>query len=238
MTIRLRLSPGGAALAHAALALGGFTLGVTEFASMGVLPLFSADLGVGAPTAGEAISAYALGVVVGAPLLALAGARLSRRALLLALLAGIAACNLLSAAAPSFGALLVFRFLSGQPFEEAQHLPAPQLPSIDNTPAGAHPVDLKHVLRQIEPDYSDLLHLPLPRHDVPRRHPGEPGQMGGRPHHYVTRGIVGWTVRRLRVALGVAQERLAFDYGRRHSGPRSRPLCDRRPAAARVGSGP
>ena len=57
----------------------------------------------------------AIGVVVGAPLLAVGGARLSRRTMLIALMAWVAVANLLSAAAPPFGWLLFFRFLSGLP---------------------------------------------------------------------------------------------------------------------------
>ena len=102
-------------LAHAALALGGFALGTAEFATMSILPLFSHDLGVGIPEGGRAISAYALGVVVGAPLLAVMGARTSRRTMLILLMAWFAVGNLLSAAAPSFGWLLLFRFASGLP---------------------------------------------------------------------------------------------------------------------------
>ena len=98
-----------------ALALGGFGIGTTEFASMGVLPDIAGDLGVSIPTAGHAITAYALGVVVGAPLFAVLGARLPRKGLLLVLMAAIGLGNLLSAAAPSFGLLVVARFLSGLP---------------------------------------------------------------------------------------------------------------------------
>ncbi len=101
--------------AHIALALGGFAIGTTEFATMSILPLFSRDLGVSIPTGAQAISAYAIGVVVGAPLLAMLGARASRRTMLLLLLGWIALGNLLSAAAPSFGWLLAFRFVSGLP---------------------------------------------------------------------------------------------------------------------------
>lgn len=98
-----------------ALALGGFGIGTTEFASMGVLPDIAGDLGVSIPTAGHAITAYALGVVVGAPLFAVLGARLPRKGLLLVLMAAIGLGNLLSAAAPSFGWLVLARFLSGLP---------------------------------------------------------------------------------------------------------------------------
>ncbi len=104
-----------AGLVLAALALGGFAIGTAEFASMSLLPYFAASLGVDAPTAGHAISAYALGVVVGAPVIAVGAARLPRRIILVALMAVFAIGNLLSALSPSFGWLLVFRFLAGLP---------------------------------------------------------------------------------------------------------------------------
>jgi len=104
-----------AGLVLAALALGGFAIGTAEFASMSLLPYFAASLGVDAPTAGHAISAYALGVVVGAPVIAVAAARLPRRIILVALMAVFTIGNLLSALSPSFGWMLVFRFLTGLP---------------------------------------------------------------------------------------------------------------------------
>ena len=103
------------ALVLAALALGGFAIGTTEFASMSLLPYFAKSLGVDAPTAGHAISAYALGVVVGAPVIAVGAARMPRRLILVALMAVFAVGNLLSALSPSFGWMLVFRFFSGLP---------------------------------------------------------------------------------------------------------------------------
>ena len=102
-------------LALAALAVGGFGIGTTEFATMGVLPDVSGDLGVSIPDGGHLVSAYALGVVVGAPLLAVLGARLPRKMLLLALLAAFVVGNGLSALAPTFGTLLLARFASGLP---------------------------------------------------------------------------------------------------------------------------
>ncbi len=99
----------------AALALGGFTIGTTEFASMSLLPYFAADLGVDEPTAGHAISAYALGVVVGAPVLAVAAARLPRRIILVWLMVLFAIGNGLSGLSPTFGWMVVFRFLAGLP---------------------------------------------------------------------------------------------------------------------------
>ncbi len=103
------------ALVFFALAMGGFAIGTAEFASMSLLPYFSQGLGVDEPTAGHVISAYAMGVVVGAPLLAIAAARLSRRTLLLLLMTLFAVGNAMSALAPSFEAMLLFRFLSGLP---------------------------------------------------------------------------------------------------------------------------
>lgn len=101
--------------AHAALAFGGFAFGTAGFAAMGILPLFVRDLHLTVPEGGRVVSAYALGVVVGALPLAVLGARASRRTTLLLLMACFAAGNLLSAAAPGFDALLASRFLSGLP---------------------------------------------------------------------------------------------------------------------------
>ncbi|MBH0237908.1 MFS transporter [Methylobrevis albus] len=98
-----------------ALALGTFCIGTTEFASMGMIQLFTADLGIDLPTATHAITAYAIGVVVGAPALTLAAARWNRRSLLLALIAVFVLGNILSAFAASIGGLAVARFVSGLP---------------------------------------------------------------------------------------------------------------------------
>jgi MFS transporter, DHA1 family, inner membrane transport protein len=98
-----------------ALAVGGFAIGTTEFATMSMLPLFAQGLGIDAPTAGHAISAYALGVVVGAPVITVLGARLPRRALLLMLMAMFTVFNGLTGLSPSYHWMLVFRFLSGLP---------------------------------------------------------------------------------------------------------------------------
>ncbi|SIQ00110.1 MFS transporter [Bosea sp. TND4EK4] len=103
------------ALVLFALAMGGFAIGTTEFASMSLLPYFSVGLGIDEPTAGHVISIYALGVVVGAPLIAVLAARISRRTLLIALMSVFALGNGLSALAPSYHWMLAFRFLSGLP---------------------------------------------------------------------------------------------------------------------------
>ncbi len=102
-------------LVHFALALGGFAIGTAEFATMSLLPFFSRGLAIDEPTAGHVISAYALGVVVGAPLLAVLAARMSRRTLLIVLMALFAIANGASALAPTYETMLVFRFLSGLP---------------------------------------------------------------------------------------------------------------------------
>jgi DHA1 family inner membrane transport protein len=101
--------------AELALAIGAFAIGTGEFAAMGFLPSVADGLGVTIPEAGRSISAYALGVVVGAPLIAVLGAKLSRRALLLVLMSLFAAGNLASALAPNFVSLLGLRFASGLP---------------------------------------------------------------------------------------------------------------------------
>src|SRR3954451_7731128 len=102
-------------LALIALALGAFAIGTTEFVAMGLLPEIARGVGISIPTGGHVISAYALGVVVGAPVLAGLGARFPRRTLLLALMAAFAVGNLLSALAPTYGTLMVARFFAGLP---------------------------------------------------------------------------------------------------------------------------
>jgi len=102
-------------LVHFALAVGGFAIGTTEFATMSLLPYFAHDLGISAPTAGHAISAYALGVVLGAPLIAVLATRLARRSLLIGLMLVFALANGLTGLAPSYHAMLALRFLSGLP---------------------------------------------------------------------------------------------------------------------------
>ncbi|WP_337692347.1 MFS transporter [Nocardioides cynanchi] len=102
-------------LATLALAMGGFAIGTTEFMVMGLLPQIADGVAVDIPTAGHLISAYALGVVVGAPILAVSGARLPRRALLVALMTTYAVANALSALAGSYDLLLLARFLDGVP---------------------------------------------------------------------------------------------------------------------------
>ncbi len=97
------------------LALGGFAIGTTEFATMSLLPYFAKDLGIDEPTAGHVISIYALGVVVGAPLLVFFSSWLSRRVLRQALMVVFALAHILCAFAPSYGWMMLFRFMSGLP---------------------------------------------------------------------------------------------------------------------------
>lgn len=98
-----------------ALACGGFGIGTGEFAIMGLLPDVAATFQVTTPQAGYVISAYAMGVVVGAPLIAIAGAKASRRSLLLILMSVFTVGNLASALAPDFLSFTVLRFLTGLP---------------------------------------------------------------------------------------------------------------------------
>jgi len=109
------LSTGRIALVISALALGSFAIGTTEFAAMSLLPFYAADFDVTEPVAAHAVSAYALGVVVGAPVLALFGASWPRRRLLVTLMTLISLGNAATVMAPNYTALLAFRFLSGLP---------------------------------------------------------------------------------------------------------------------------
>ncbi|BET46615.1 MULTISPECIES: MFS transporter [Streptomyces] len=99
-------------LALLALAIGAFGIGTTEFVIMGVLPQVAGDFGVTIPTAGWLVSGYALGVVIGAPLLTVLGTRVSRKKMLMFLMGLFIAGNALSAAAPSFGLMLTGRIVA------------------------------------------------------------------------------------------------------------------------------
>ncbi|MCF2532052.1 MFS transporter [Yinghuangia soli] len=99
-------------LALLALAIGAFGIGTTEFIPMGLLPEVAADFSVSIPTAGYVLSVYALGVVVGGPLLALLGIRVPRKRMLLGLMGLFIAGNLISAAAPAFGVMLAGRVVA------------------------------------------------------------------------------------------------------------------------------
>ncbi|ALS33742.1 hypothetical protein PTRA_a2676 [Pseudoalteromonas translucida KMM 520] len=97
------------------LALGTFILGLSEFSMMPMLPLISETFGSTPSQSGYAISAYALGVVVGAPILMLTTANMRKRKALLIFLSLMCISNSLSAFATSLEQLVLFRFLSGLP---------------------------------------------------------------------------------------------------------------------------
>ncbi|GAA1704464.1 MFS transporter [Propioniferax innocua] len=103
------------ALATVALVTGGIAIGTSEFVVMGLLPELAHGIGVDIPTAGQAISAYAIGVVVGAPLLSAVAAGRPRRGVLIALMAAFLVGNIGTALAPNLGLVLVARFLAGLP---------------------------------------------------------------------------------------------------------------------------
>ncbi|WP_328716859.1 MFS transporter [Halomonas elongata] len=102
-------------LAELALALGGFGIGTSEFVIMGLLERVANDLQVATAEVGYAISSYALGVVVGAPLISALAARVPRRLLLIALMLVFAVGNIASAMATSFWPFVGLRFLAGLP---------------------------------------------------------------------------------------------------------------------------
>ncbi len=95
-----------------ALTMTAFAIGTAEFVIAGLLPDISRDLDVSIPAAGQLVTAYALGVVVGAPLLAVATARLPRKFVLLLMLGIFIGGNLLSALAPGYFLLMVARVLA------------------------------------------------------------------------------------------------------------------------------
>lgn len=97
------------------LALGGLTIGITEFVMMGLLPDIATDLDISIPKAGYLISAYALGVVIGAPLLVIAGRNFPPKKMLLAMALMLTIFNALSIVAPGFNLLFASRFFSGLP---------------------------------------------------------------------------------------------------------------------------
>ncbi|PZE81092.1 MFS transporter [Curtobacterium sp. MCBD17_032] len=119
-----QLTPARRTLAILALALGGFAIGTTEFVAMGLLPniaeallpgQYAADPEGGVAHVGWLVSAYALGVVVGAPTIAAMSARFPRKGLLMVLLIGFAVATVASAVLPSFGLVVVARFVAGLP---------------------------------------------------------------------------------------------------------------------------
>ncbi|MFF6995986.1 MFS transporter [Streptomyces sp. NPDC008313] len=99
-------------LALLALAIGAFGIGTTEFVIMGVLPEVASDFGVSIPTAGLLVTGYALGVVIGAPIMTALGTKVSRKRMLMMLMGLFVLGNLLSAVAPVFGLMLAGRVVA------------------------------------------------------------------------------------------------------------------------------
>ncbi|KAG0948839.1 hypothetical protein G6F31_014012 [Rhizopus arrhizus] len=114
-SLAARLTPRQRTLIILALSLGGFAIGTSEFASMGLMLEISRGLSISETQVGHLISAYAIGVVVGAPILAFVGASFPRRKLLLALMGFYAVGNLASALAPNYATMLLARFVAGLP---------------------------------------------------------------------------------------------------------------------------
>ncbi|MFM6850009.1 MAG: MFS transporter [Terrabacter sp.] len=102
-------------LAILALAVGGFAIGTTEFVTMGLLPQIAEGTGVDIATSGHYVSAYALGVVVGAPLIAVVFAKLPRKGLLMGLMAFFAVAHLAIVGANTYPTVMAARFLAGVP---------------------------------------------------------------------------------------------------------------------------
>lgn len=98
-----------------ALALGAFSIGTTEFVSMGLLPLIAGDFGITEDAASTLISVYALGIVVGAPVISAVTGKFPRRRLIILLIAFLLVGNLLTALAPNLATLLIARFIAGLP---------------------------------------------------------------------------------------------------------------------------
>ncbi|MGW0534667.1 MFS transporter [Streptomyces sp. NPDC003032] len=99
-------------LALLALAIGAFGIGTTEFVIMGLLPEVAGDFGVSIPTAGFLVTGYALGVVLGAPLMTVLGTKISRKRMLMLLMGLFIVGNLISAVAPVFGVMLAGRVVA------------------------------------------------------------------------------------------------------------------------------
>ncbi|MGY2874120.1 MFS transporter, DHA1 family, inner membrane transport protein [Marmoricola sp. URHA0025 HA25] len=102
-------------LAITALALGGFAIGTTEFVTMGLLPEIAGGIGESIPRTGHVITAYAFGVVVGAPVIVSLGARLPRRELAVALVLALGIGNAATALAHGYWPVMAARFLAGLP---------------------------------------------------------------------------------------------------------------------------
>jgi DHA1 family inner membrane transport protein len=111
----LGAAPKHVGLAITALALGGFAIGTTEFVTMGLLPEIASGINSSIPRTGHIISAYALGVVIGAPVIVSLGARLPRRGLAVALVLALGIGNAATALAHGYTQVMIARFVAGLP---------------------------------------------------------------------------------------------------------------------------
>lgn len=109
------LGPTRIALAITALAIGGFAIGTTEFVTMGLLPEIARGIDESIPTTGHIISAYAAGVVVGAPVIVSLAAHLPRRGLAIALVLALGIGNACTAVAQGYLGVMAARFVAGLP---------------------------------------------------------------------------------------------------------------------------
>ena len=126
-----------------AMALGAFAIGTTEFTSMGLLPLIADDFGITEDTASVVISVYALGVVVGAPVIAALTGKLPRRRLIILLIGFLLVGNLLTAVAPNYGVLLAARFIAGLP--HGAYFSVANLAAVSMAPPGRQGLSLIHI---------------------------------------------------------------------------------------------
>ncbi|WP_278417433.1 MFS transporter, partial [Corynebacterium stationis] len=117
------------------LAMGGFAIGTTEFVSMGLLPMIASDLEISEGQASHIISAYALGVVVGAPLITALTGKIPRRRLLLFLMLAFIIGNGLGIFAENYSLLMVARFIAGLP--HGAYFSVAGLSAASMAPAGA-----------------------------------------------------------------------------------------------------
>ena len=102
-------------LALLALALGGFAIGTTEFVTMGLLPDIAAGIDESIPTTGHLITAYAFGVVIGAPVIVSLGARLPKKELAIGLILALGVGNALTAVSSGYLPVMAARFVAGLP---------------------------------------------------------------------------------------------------------------------------
>lgn len=128
------ITPGRRRIILLLVALGGFGIGITEFVSMGLLPLIATDFGVTEDVAGHVITTYALGVTVGAPLITVFTGKLPRRRLIILLMVAFTVGNALTLVAWDMPSLLVARFIAG--FPHGAYFSVSTLCAVSITPKG------------------------------------------------------------------------------------------------------